>query len=158
MSTLWPQDIRAAVITRMQDGIYGINAQLTAIDTKRGTTTAQPLQYDPVIDNGQFPSVFVDLGDADIPPIRGMKAKSIQAIMDLHITVLLKDSNYTQIKQHGENYIEAIEECLQDYGIMDSTGMFYMVAFKEIRADLDTQEGQTIRGIGVIFKVHRNKY
>ena len=158
MGILWPQDVRTKIVTQLNDGTNGIVAQLTAIDTTRGTVTDPPKYIDPVSNDGNFPSVYVDLGDSTILTPHGTTYALARETLELQVSVIMKHSKNDILRQSLENYFEAIMRCLQNFDYQASDGAFFMVANKVSRADLDIQVKETTKGLAVIFEVHRNEF
>jgi len=92
MGILWPQDVRTKIVTQLNDGTNGIVAQLTAIDTTRGTVTDPPKYIDPVSNDGNFPSVYVDLGDSTILTPHGTTYALARETLELQVSVIMKHS------------------------------------------------------------------
>lgn len=157
MGILWAQDVRNKIITRLTDGTAGINAQLTAINTARSTNTELPIYIAPEADEGMFPSIYIDLGDSVINEVRA-SVENLWEVIETQVSAIVKRTNSEDARQDGENYLEAIIKCLQNYEYRDQDGTFYIIASGMIRADLDTSQEQTTRGVSVIFSVHRNKF
>lgn len=151
------RDIKSKILTRLADSTYGIGAYITSINATRSETTAQPLQLDAEADNGNYPQVFVDLGDSVIPPAKGMDFNEMTEDFQLEVTAVLKDSVPSKLKNDTENYIEAILKSLQAYSSQDGTGSYICQANSIQRADIDTVQNMTTRAATVTFTVYANQ-
>lgn len=150
-------DVRKLIIDRLTDATYGVNNILTTIDTERSTSTPSAISIDPPSDEGNYPSIYVDFGDSDIEENLGADLVVMREVIQLQVMAILKHGDVYVIRSWGENYIEAILRSLQNYVYENTSGNFACLAIKCIRADLDTEQEQTTRGVAVVFNVHRNK-
>ena len=151
------RDIKSSIITQMNSSTYGISAYITAINSTRGDTTALPMQLGVDADSGQYPQVYVDLGDSSIPPVKGMSYDDLIEDFQLEVTAILKDSQVTKLKNDTENYIQAILQCLEGYSSQTGIGSYICEANSILRADIDTVQDQTVRAATVVFTVYSNQ-
>jgi hypothetical protein len=151
------RDIKSKIITRLQDSTYGVAAYITTINTERSETTEIPFQVNAESDVGQYPLVFVDLGDSTIVPVIGSDAETFEENFSLEITAMLKGNNVNKLKNDCENYIEAIMRSVQGYSEQANDGSYICQASGVQRADIDTEKDMTIRAITVNFIVYNNQ-
>lgn len=153
----YARDVKDKIITRLNDATYGIAAQISTINSERGETTDLPLQIDAESDSGQYPLVFVDLGDSVIANVVGSGPYTFYENFGLEVTVVMIGNNIPKLKYDCENYIEAIIKCLQGWKEQDGTGSYICEATGIQRADIDTMQDQTKRAITVAFTVFSNQ-
>ena len=151
------RDVKSKILTRLADTTYGINALITTINTERSETTVSPFQVNAEKDEGQYPLVFVDLGDSTITNAIGTEYNEMAENFNLEITALLMDSNITKLKNDCENYIEAIIRSIQGWKEQTNNGSYICAANSIQRADIDTIQDQTKRAVTVIFTVYNNQ-
>lgn len=153
----YARDIKDKIITRLTDTTYGIEALISTINNERGESTSVPYQIGGDADTGQYPLIFVDLGDSTITNIVGSNSNSITENFNLEITAVLLDNNIDKLKYDCENYIEAIIRCLQGWNEQSNKGDYICQASGIQRADIDTMQDQTKRAVTVIFTVYNNQ-
>lgn len=147
------QDVREKIVTQLQTNLA---TMLGTIDTERSTSTPVPLSYDPPSNEGNYPTLFVELGETAIEENQA-SIEVMRDVTELRIMVMLKHGDTYILRQWGENYIEAILRIMQNYVYEQNDGNFATIATKVIREDLDQEQEQTIRGAAVIMNVYRNQ-
>ena len=153
----YARDIKSKIITRLKDNTYGISAYITIINTERSETTETPLQVNAEKDEGQYPTVFIDLGDSSINPEVGTGIENTIETFNLEITALLQGNDITKLKNDCENYIEAILRSLQGYKEEANNGSYICQAASIQREDIDTIQDQTLRAVTVTFNIFSNQ-
>lgn len=151
------RDIKDKIIARLNDANYGLEALISTINSERGESTSAPFNIGGEADIGQYPIVFVDLGDSTVTNVIGSNSNSITENFNLEITAVLLDNNIEKLKYDCENYIEAIIRCLQGYNEQSNQGNYICQASGIQRADIDTMQDQTKRAVSVIFTVYGNQ-
>ncbi len=153
----YARDIKTNIITLLQSTSAGIEYYINTINTERGETTAVPFQVSEGADVGQYPTVYVDLGDSVITPTVGTDENTMLENFTLEVTAELMGSNTTKLKNDVENYVEAIFRTLQGYSSQTNKGSYICEANSVLRADIDTIEDKTKRVATVAFTVYSNQ-
>lgn len=153
----YARDIKGKIITRLTDTTYGISALITTINSERSETTSSPFNIGGESDTGQYPLVFVDLGDSTVTNVIGSNSNSIIESFALEITAVLMDNNIDKLKNDCENYIEAIIRSLQGWNEQSNQGDYICEASTIQRADIDTMQDQTKRAVTIVFTVYNNQ-
>jgi len=151
------RDIKSKILTRLADNTNGLSALITTVNSERTETTALPFRVNAEKDEGQYPAVFVDLGDSIIGNAIGTEYNEMAENFNLEITALLMGSEITKLKNDCENYIEAILRCLEGYKEQDNYGSYICEANTIQRADIDTIQDQTKRVVTVVFTIYSNQ-
>lgn len=151
------RDIKSKVITRLGVSTYGVSAYITAINTTRSESTDTPVQLGADADSGSYPQVYVDLGNSNIPPVKGMAYDDLIEDFQLEVTAVLKGISIQKLKNDCENYVEAILHSLEGFSEQDGMGSYICEANGVQRADIDTIQNQTVRAVTVTFTVYANQ-
>jgi len=152
------RDVKDKIITQLSSTAYGVAAYIADINTTRSETTPAPMQLGAEADSGQYPQVYVDLGDSTITPAKGMTFDDMMEEFGLEVTAVLRGNVVGSLKDDCENYVEAILHSLEGYLCQPSTelGSFICQANGVQRADIDTMQDQTRRAVTVRFTVYNN--
>lgn len=151
------RDVKSYINTRVASSSAGIAYWIGQINTTRSESTPVPAQIGSEADSGQYPQVYVDLGDSTIPPSKGMDFASLTEDFQMEITAVLRDNSIQKLKNDCENYVEAILRSLEGYLYQpDGTGSFICQANRVQRDDIDTMQNQTRRAVTVTFTVFNN--
>jgi hypothetical protein len=153
----WARDIRDKIITRLTDATYGVSALITTINTERSETTETPLQVNAEKDDGQYPLVFIDLGDSTVENVKGADSETMLETFNLEVTAFLMGNNITKLKNDTENYIEAICRSLEGFYEQSGTSSYICQLSGIQRMDIDTTADQTKRVAALLFSVYRNQ-
>jgi hypothetical protein len=153
----WARDIKSKIVTRMTDTTYGINALITTINTERSETTETAYQINAEQDEGQYPLVFIDLGDSVVSEAIGTEYQTMIETFNLEITIFLMGSNITKLKNDTENYIEAVCRCLEGYNEQSGENSYICEINAIQRMDIDTIDDRTLRTAAINMLVYRNQ-
>lgn len=151
MSEIWPQDIEAAILTRLRDATYGVIAQLNTINTTRSQSTPLPANDDISSERqDQNPEIIIDYESSPINDVFGdTDLSGLRKTCSLTVTAFLSSAD-PDIKKYMSNYIEAITKCLHGYSVGNITACF---ARDDIIDDLFKDELETTKFAGVRFDV-----
>ena len=152
MSTIWAQDIELAIITRLKDNTYGIQAQLDIIDAARSQST--PSISDSAISDerqDENPEVIVDYENSQIDLYFGNSIEDyIRKNPTISVMAILNTADRTNIKKYMSNYIEAITKSLTGYSMGNITAI---IPKEDVIDDLYRDQNDTAKFAGVRFEL-----
>ena len=152
MAEIFPQDIELAVITRLKDATYGIQAQLDIIDLARTQSTPE-ISDASISDERQDenPEVIIDYESSNINSFFGDDDLSnLRKTGNILVSVFLNSADRDNIKKYISNYIEAITKCLHGYSTGNLTALY---ADEDMITDLYKDERESTKYGGVRFEM-----
>lgn len=152
MSEIFAQDIELAILTRLKDNTYGLQAQLDIINTTRSQSTPEVLDANISTERrDENPEVIIDYESSAIDNYFGdTDMSALRKTCTLTVTAFLSSADLTNIKKYVSNYIEAITKSLHKFSTGNITAC---LAKEDIIADLYKDEYETTKFGGIKFDV-----